>query len=177
MYGNKTTRLYKFSNSSTSDYDIYGNNPTTHLEQYTVYIKFKNFNFEVPEHYKIFRAGWIQFSKIYKTDFKEFKHNLYVDNQLTYLPYLEDMGLDQFDEAPNRWSSDGAEILWDDFYWAGKDNSAYYFRINSKGRTVQNELKFQTYGTKLSILGTSFELKLKYPQRNKYNTGFKRGNA
>ena len=176
MYSNTSTRLYKFSEDATSDYDIYGNNQETHLEQYTVYIKFKNFNLETPEHYKIFRAGWIQFNKAYRTDFKEFKHNIYIDNKFTYLPYIEDMQTDQFDNAPEKWSSDGAEILWDDFYWAGKENNAYYFRINAKGRTVQNELKFQTYGRKVRILGTSFEVKIKYPQRNNFNTGFKRGN-
>lgn len=176
MYSNTSTRIYKFSKDASSDYDIYGKNPVTHLEQYTAYIKFKCFNMELPEYYKIFRAGWIQFNKAYKTDFKLFKHNIYIDNKLTYLPYIEDMGVDQFDEAPSRWSSDGANILWDDFYWTGKENNAYYFRINAKGRTIQNELKFQTYGAKLSILGTSFELKVKYPQRNKFNTGFQRGN-
>lgn len=176
MYSNTSTRIYSFSDEATADYDIYGNENTTHQEQYTVYIKFKQFNLEVPEHYKIFRAGWIQFNKAYKTDFKEFKHNLYIDNRLVYLPYLEDMQLDQFDDAPDRWSSDGAKILWDDFYWAGTNNDAYYFRINAKGRTIQNELKFKTYGKRVRILGTSFEVKVKYPQRNRFNTGFKRGN-
>lgn len=176
MYSNTSTRLYKFSEDAVADYDIYGTNTATHMEQYTVYIKFKNFNLEAPEHYKIFRAGWIQFNKAFRTDFKEFKHNLYIDNRFTYLPYLEDMQLDQFDNAPEKWSSDGADILWDDFYWAGKENNAYYFRINAKGRTIQNELKFKTYGRKVRILGTSLEVKLKYPQRNNFNTGFKRGN-
>lgn len=176
MYSTNSTRLYKFKEDDTADYDIYGKNPTTHLEQYEVYIKFKSFNIELPESYKIFRAGWIQFSKVFKEDFKDFKHNIYIDDKLTYLPYLEDMQVDQFDETPERWSSTGAQILWDDFYWAGRDNSAYYFRINAKGRTAQNELKFKTYGAKLRILGTSFELKVKYPQRNNFNTGFKRGN-
>ena len=176
MYSNNSTRLYKFSKDATVDYDIYGNNSTTNTEEYEVYIKFKNFNFEAPEYYKIFRAGWVQFNKVYKTDFKEFKHNLYVDNKWTYLPYVEDMKLDQFDDAPSKWSSDGANILWDDFYWAGKQNNAYYYRINAKGRTIQNEFRFKTYSRKLRILGTSFEVKLKYPQRNKFNTDFKRGN-
>ena len=176
LYSNKSTRIYKFSETATADYDINGKNPETKLEQYEVYIKFKNFNLEVPEHYKLFRAGWIQFSPVFKEDFKEFKHNIYIDNRQVYLPYLEDMQLDQFRNTPERWSSDGAQILWDDFYWAGKDNAAYYFRINAKGRTIQNELRFSTYGKRISILGTSFEVKLKYPQRNRFNTGFKRGN-
>lgn len=176
MYSNKSTRIYKFSDTASSDYDINGNNPETNTEQYTVYIKFKNFNMDVPENYKIFRAGWVQFSPVYKEDFKEFKHNIFVDNRKTYLPYLEDMQIDQFMRTPNKWSSDGAQILWDDFYWGGNENSAYYFRINAKGRTLQNELQFQTYGKKISILGTSFEVKLKQPQRNRFNTGFKRGN-
>lgn len=176
MYSNNSTRLYKFSNSSTADYDIYNENEELDMMQYTVYIKFKNFNLETPMHYKIFRAGWIQFNKAFRTDFEDFKHNIYIDNVLTPLPYLEDMKIDQFDRPQQKWSSDGANILWDDFYWAGTSNNAYYFRINAKGRTVQNELKFKTYGRKLRILGTSFEVKLKYPQRNKYNTGFQRGN-
>lgn len=176
MYSNKTTRVYEFNDVAVEDYDIYGKNPETNTEQYTAYIKFKNFNLDTPEHYKIFRAGWIQFSKAYKEDFKEFKHNMYIDNNFTYLPYLEDMQLDQFSTSPDRWSSDGANVLWDNFYWSGENNNAYYFRINAKGRTIQNELKFKTYGKKIKILGTSFEVKLKYPQRNKFNTGFKRGN-
>lgn len=176
MYSNKSTRIYKFSDDATADYDINGEDTETHLMQYEVYIKFKNFNLEAPEHYKLFRAGWIQFSPVFKEDFKEFKHNVYIDNRQIYLPYLEDMQTDQFRNTPKEWSSDGAPILWDDFYWAGTDNAAYYFRVNAKGRTIQNEIRFSTYGKKLSILGTSYEVKLKYPQRNRFNTGFKRGN-
>lgn len=173
MYSNNSTRIYRFSNADVADY---GFDTGQTRVQYTVYIKFKQYNLEIPEHYKIFRAGWIQFSKAYKSDFAEFKHNVYIDNNKIYLPYLEDMQLDQFDNDPDKWSSSGANILWDDFYWAGKNNDAYYFRINAKGRTVQNELKFKTRGKKVSILGTTFEFKFKYPQRSKFNTGFKRGN-
>lgn len=176
MYSRNSTRIYKFDKSSIIDYDIYGNNPKENTEQYTLYIKFKEFNMEIPEHYKIFRAGWIQFNKIHRTDIKEFKHNVYIDKRKIYLAYNEDQRENQFYPPEDKWSSDGNDILWDDFYWVGNENAAYYFRINAKGRTIQNEIELVPYNTDVKILGTSFELKVKYPQRNNMNNRFKRGN-
>lgn len=176
MYGRYTTRLYKYDKEANEDYDIYDENANGDSVPYEVYIKFKEYNLEAPEHFKIFRAGWIQFDKIDRTELRTFKHNVYIDRRLIYLAYNEEQGIDQFGPTQGKWSSDGNQVLWDDFYWGGNQNYAYYFRVNAKGRTIQNELKFTTFGQKLKILGTSFEVKLKYPQRNKFNTGFKRGN-
>lgn len=176
MYSRNSTRIYKFDDTATSDYDIYGNAPDTNMEQYKLYIKFKEFNMEIPEHYKIFRAGWIQFNKIHRTDIRNFKHNVYIDKRKIYLAYNEDQKENQFYPPEDKWSSDGNDILWDDFYWVGNENAAYYYRINAKGRTIQNELEIETYGKKIKILGTSFELKVKYPQRNNMNNRFSRGN-
>lgn len=176
MYGRYSTRLYKYSSTATADYDFNNENPNGDTIPYTVYIKFKEYNMDIPENNKIFRAGWIQFDKIDRTQMQEFKHNVYIDKRLIYLSYNEDTGIDSFGPKESAWSTEGSNVLWDDFYWGGDNNAAYYFRVNAKGRTIQNELKFKTYGQKLRILGTSYELKLKYPQRKKFNTGFQRGN-
>lgn len=176
MYGRYSTRIYKYSATATEDYDINNEVADRDTIPYTVYIKFKEYNLDLPESNKIFRAGWIQFDKIDRTQVKDFKHNVYIDKRQIYLAYNEDQGIDQFGPSESKWSSDGSNVLWDDFYWGGANNYSYYFRINAKGRTVQNELKFTTYGEKLSILGTSFELKVKHPQRKRFNTGFQRGN-
>lgn len=176
MHGVYSTRIYKFYEDNGLDFDIYAEEPSTEYKAYTAYIKFRAYDMETPEHFKIFRAGWIQFSKTLRTDFQEFKHNLYVDGVKIYLPYLEDKQIDDFNNPGKDWSYSTTGVKWDDFYWESAKNPAYYFRINAKGRTVQNELKFKTYGKRLSILGTSFEYKTKYPQRHNANTDFKRGN-
>lgn len=177
MFGIYTTRIFKFKSGTDLDFDMYDQVPNSDIIAYTVYIKFKEYNMELPEHYKIFRAGWIQFSEVLRTDFAEFKHNLYIDKVWTYLPYTEDKQLDWFKSPEEKWSLNTTGAKWDDFYWSSNKNPGYYFRINAKGRTVQNELKFKTYGKKISILGNSFEFKNKYPQRDNSNTNFKRGNS
>lgn len=177
MYGIYTTRIFKFKKGDDLDFDMYDELSTTDDIAYTVYIKFKEYNMETPEHYKIFRAGWIQFSEVLRTEFQEFKHNLYIDKVWTYLPYNEDRQVEAFKAPKKEWSLTTVGTNWDDFYWSSNKNPAYYFRINSKGRTVQNELEFRTYGKKIYILGNSFEYKNKYPQRENSNTNFKRGNS
>lgn len=177
MYGIYTTRIFKFKKGNDLDFDMYDELSTTDDIAYKVYIKFKEYNMESPEHYKIFRAGWIQFSEVLRTDFQEFKHNLYVDKVWTYLSSIEDKQVEGFKAPDKEWSLATAGTNWDDFYWSSNKNPAYYFRINSKGRTVQNELEFKTYGKKIYILGNSFEYKTKYPQRYNNNTNFKRGNS
>lgn len=177
MYGIYTTRIFKFKKGDDLDFDMYDELSTTDDIAYTVYIKFKEYNMEIPEHYKIFRAGWIQFSEVLRTEFQEFKHNLYIDKVWTYLPYNEDRQVEAFKAPKKEWSLTTVGTNWDDFYWSSNKNPAYYFRINSKGRTVQNELEFRTYGKKIYILGNSFEYKNKYPQRENSNTNFKRGNS
>lgn len=177
MYGIYTTRIFKFKKGDDLDFDMYDELSTTDDIAYTVYIKFKEYNMESPEHYKIFRAGWIQFSEVLRTDFQEFKHNLYVDKVWTYLSSIEDKQVESFKAPDKEWALTTTGTNWDDFYWSSNKNPAYYFRINSKGRTVQNELEFKTYGKKIYILGNSFEYKTKYPQRYNNNTNFKRGNS
>lgn len=177
MYGIYTTRIFKFKKGNDLDFDMYDELSTTDDIAYKVYIKFKEYNMEIPEHYKIFRAGWIQFSEVLRTEFQEFKHNLYIDKVWTYLPYNEDRQVEAFKAPKKEWSLTTVGTNWDDFYWSSNKNPAYYFRINSKGRTVQNELEFRTYGKKIYILGNSFEYKNKYPQRENSNTNFKRGNS
>lgn len=177
MFGVYTTRIFKFKKGDDLDFDMYDELSTTDDIAYTVYIKFKEYNMETPEHYKIFRAGWIQFSEVLRTEFQEFKHNLYIDKVWTYLSYNEDRQVEAFKAPEKEWSLTTTGTNWDDFYWSSNKNPAYYFRINSKGRTVQNELEFRTYGKKIYILGNSFEYKNKYPQRENSNTNFKRGNS
>lgn len=177
MYGIYTTRIFKFKKGNDLDFDMYDELSTTDDIAYKVYIKFKEYNMESPEHYKIFRAGWIQFSEVLRTDFQEFKHNLYVDKVWTYLSSIEDKQVESFKAPDKEWALTTTGTNWDDFYWSSNKNPAYYFRINSKGRTVQNELEFRTYGKKIYILGNSFEYKTKYPQRYNNNTNFKRGNS
>ena len=177
MAGLYTTRIYEFDNSDVAyDTDIYSREYDASEYPYEVYIKFKNFNFELPEHFKIFRAGWIQFSKVLRVDFLKFKHNMYVEEVKTFLPYKEDMQLDNLISPGEEWSNELEGATWDEFFWESNANPSYYFRINAKGRTIQNELKFTTTGKRISILGTSFEFKVKQPQRNKFNTNFQRGN-